>query len=182
MWIDKDKWLFMEKQNQAYDMLLNLPSALVVFSVFVIISFIFSYILKKISNKYDTRASEIFRLVSNSQKTLMIFIGVVMAISKLGFDVSALITGLGLTGFAIGLALKDAISNIVAGALIVIYRPFVIGDDIKFSDCNGRVSDINLRYVTVETEDGQQLIPNSLFLNTKIALMNKQNKGDMIEG
>lgn len=166
----------MENTQQAYEVLINLPLALAVFGIFIAASIFISYTLKKIANKYDASASKIFRLISNSQKTLLIFIGAVMGISKLGFDISALITGLGLTGFAISLALKDAISNIVGGALIVIYRPFLIGDEIKFADCIGKVSDINLRYITIETAEGLQLIPNSLFLNTKILLINKKNE------
>lgn len=164
----------MENQHQAFEIIKNLPYAATILCASILISIILTYLLKKISSKYDAGASEIFRLISNSQKTLLIFIGIVMAISRLGFDVSALITGLGLTGFAIGLALKDAISNIVAGSLIVIYRPFLIGDIIKVSDCSGEVTDINLRYVSIQTEEGKQLIPNSLFLNTKILLIDKQ--------
>ena len=48
-----------------------------------------------------------------------------------GVDVSALVAGLGLAGFAIGFALRDAVSNTLAGVLVLMYQPFRVGDDIK---------------------------------------------------
>ena len=99
------------------------------------------------------------------------FIASVMALSQLGYDVSALITGLGLTGFALGFALKDAISNLIAGMMIVVYKPFKIGTLVELSGSRGEIIDINLRYLTVKTKEGQCLIPNSLILNNKLNIL-----------
>jgi small-conductance mechanosensitive channel len=75
-----------------------------------------------------------------------------------------------LTGFALGFALKDAISNLIAGIMIVIYKPCEMGDLIELSGTKGRIVDINLRYLTVSTENGKCLIPNALILNNKLTL------------
>lgn len=93
-----------------------------------------------------------------------------MAIGQLGFNVSALVAGLGLSGFALGFALKDAVSNLIAGVMIVIYKPCGIGDVVEISGTKGEIIDINLRYLTLSTESGKCLIPNSLILNNKLNL------------
>jgi len=149
----------------------NLYSALFIFGLFTLASFLFDRALRKLGNHFDTASSEVFSILANSQKGVLIFIGSVLALSELGFDVSALVAGLGLTGFALGLALKDAISNLVAGVMIVLYKPFELGDFIEISETKGEVKDINLRYITISSEGAHNLVPNSLFLNNKLAIL-----------
>lgn len=153
----------------------NIIQAIVIFGVFILASIIIDRMLKKIASHYDASASEPFRLISNSQKAVLIFTGIVLALSKLGFDVSALVAGLGLTGFAIGFALKDAISNLVAGIMIVLYKPIELGNIIEVSSTKGEVVDINLRYITIKTEKVTHLIPNSLLLSNKVAIFDEKN-------
>lgn len=86
----------------------NVIQAILVFAAFVVVSLIIDRFLKQVAARFDSAASESFRLISNSQRVVLIFIGAVLALSKLGFDVGALVAGLGLTGFALGFALKDA--------------------------------------------------------------------------
>jgi small-conductance mechanosensitive channel len=150
----------------------NIPHALIIFGVFYVLSVVNDRVLKKVSTHYDTSASEIFRLLSNSQKALLLIVGSIIAIGKFGFNVSALVAGLGLSGFALGFALKDAISNLVAGIMIVIYKPFEIGSELDISGSCGKVTDINLRYITIKTESDLCLVPNSLFLSNKLTLKN----------
>lgn len=152
------------------EMVSNIPQALVVVGLFYIFSLFLDRLLGKISSHFDTDDSEVFRLLSNSQKALLMLIGITMAIGALGFDISALVAGLGLTGFALGFALKDAVSNLIAGIMIVIYKPCEIGDCIELSGTKGVIVDINLRYLTITTDCGKCLLPNSLILNSKLTL------------
>ncbi len=145
--------------------------ALFILLVFIVAAILFEKLLKNIAERYDASASESFRLLSNSQKAILIFIGGVLALSKLGFDVSALVAGLGLTGFALGLALKDAISNLVAGMMIVLYKPIELGDRVELAGVKGTVVDLNLRYIAVQADDAVHLVPNSLILNSKVSLL-----------
>jgi small conductance mechanosensitive channel len=135
--------------------------ALIIFSAFVAGSFFFSHLLREVSSRFDVSTNEVFRLLANFQQAIMIFIGSVLALAKLGFNVSALVAGLGLTGFALGFALKDAIANLVAGIMIVIYKPIEIGHIVEVSGSRGEVININLRYITIQKEDAIDLVPNS---------------------
>ncbi|MBT4011483.1 MAG: mechanosensitive ion channel [Planctomycetaceae bacterium] len=96
-------------------------------------------------------------------KVGVLMMGLVTALSNLGVDVSALVTGLGLTGFALGFALKDVISNVLAGVLILIYKPFVKSDYIKVKGHEGLVVSTDLRYTVLRDEAGAKLyIPNAM--------------------
>jgi small-conductance mechanosensitive channel len=97
-------------------------------------------------------------------------IGLITALGTLGVDVTALVAGLGLTGFALGFALKDIISNLLAGMLILAQKPFQRDDRISVQGftppLEGVVSHVDLRYTTLELPDRKILIPNSnLFTN-----------------
>lgn len=98
--------------------------------------------------------------------TLLVF-GVVTALGTLGLDVTALVAGLGLTGFALGFALRDIISNTLAGVLILLFRPFHRGDHVSVAGAEGVVADVDLRYTTLVVDESTRvLVPNStLFTN-----------------
>lgn len=153
----------------------NIVQAVLIFATFFVVSLFIDRVLRKIESRFDSSAHESFRLMSNSQKAILLFIGVVLALSKIGFDVGALVAGLGLTGFALGFALKDAISNLVAGIMIVLYKPIKLGNKIEVTGSKGTVVDLNLRYITVKADGITHLIPNSLLLNNKISIIDSES-------
>jgi small conductance mechanosensitive channel len=110
--------------------------------------------------------------LSRAAKLTFVACGALTALGTLGVDVTALVTGLGLTGFAVGFALKDIISNALSGILILVYKPFRHGDQITVSDQTGKVSEINLRYTVLDAEDKTVFVPNSN-LFTNVVIVNK---------
>ena len=142
--------------------------ALIVFLLFVIIAQLLSFLIKKLGNKRDIKTSRIYLLLAGSQKVITLLLGIITALGTLGVNVSALVASLGLTGFALGFALKDALSNLLAGIMIILYHPFDIGDTIELLESKGKVIDINLRYTTLEVESGVMLVPNSACLSNNI--------------
>jgi small-conductance mechanosensitive channel len=111
-------------------------------------------------------------LLGRILKGLVITVGFISSLGTLGVNVSALVAGLGLTGFALGYALKDSIANLLAGILILLYRPFGINDRINVDDNEGVVKHIDLRYTTLENETGRILIPNSKLFTNPITVFN----------
>ena len=93
------------------------------------------------------------------------------ALGTIGVDVSALVAGLGLTGFALGFGLKDILANVVSGVLILLYRPFELYDRIIVAGLEGVVSEIDLRYTKLEQEEKTFLVPNSLLITNTITLL-----------
>ena len=88
-------------------------------------------------------------------------IGVFVALDVLGVNTQAVVTGLGLGGVALGFALKDIISNLVSGLLILLTRTFEIGDQIVVGETEGTVERIEVRVTHIRTYDGRLvLVPN----------------------
>lgn len=110
-------------------------------------------------------------LLARGARLLLLGFGVVTALGTLGVNIAALVAGLGLTGFALGFALKDSISNVLAGVLLLIYRPFGINDRISVTNQEGTVVAIDLRYTTLEAEARRILIPNSVLFTTPIIVL-----------
>jgi len=81
-----------------------------------------------------------------------------------------MVAGLGLTGLALGLALKEIVSNALAGVLILIYKPFKRGDAIGVLAFRGAVVEVNLRYTTIESKTSRVFIPNTLLLTNAVEL------------
>lgn len=142
--------------------------ALAVLLASIFLGWLLSLLIRRLGRHKSMQRSRIYRLIANSLNTVIVGAGVISALGTLGVNVAALVAGLGLTGFALGLALKDAISNFVAGMMIVIYSPFGLDDTIELAGVKGKVVDINLRYVTLETATEVVLIPNSNFLTSAI--------------
>ena len=145
--------------------------ALVIIIVFWIISKIFKRIVYKILDK-NSLNSNIGRVLSSIVKNIIMIFGFITSLGTLGINVSAIVAGLGLTGFAFGFAFKDMLSNFISGVMIFIYEPFKINDFIEVEGKEGKVVDVNLRYVTIETETQKILVPNSISVS-KVIVVNK---------
>ncbi|MGL6122666.1 MAG: mechanosensitive ion channel family protein [Shewanella sp.] len=89
-------------------------------------------------------------------------IGVLIALSQLGIELGPLLAGFGIAGVIIGFALQDTLSNFASGMMILIYRPYDVGDLINAAGVTGRVSNMSLVSTTIKTLDNQRLIvPNN---------------------
>ena len=93
---------------------------------------------------------------------LILFLGFMVALSQFGIDMGPILAGLGIAGFVIGFALQDTLANFAAGAMILAYRPFDVGDLVEAAGVTGKVKDMNLTSTRILTIDHQTLIvPNS---------------------
>lgn len=96
-------------------------------------------------------------------------LGLVLAVDALGFEPQTVVAGLGLTGLALGFALKDILSNFVSGLLLLLLRPFQLGDQIVVGDTEGAVERIRLRATDIRTYDGRLvLVPNSEIFTSRV--------------
>ena len=100
----------------------------------------------------------------------------------MGMNVTALVAGLGLTGFAVGFALKDVISNALAGILIIIYKPFKQKDHITVSSFAGQVCSIDLRYTVLEAQGKKIFIPNAMLFSNAVSVTHSEPSEEKDEG
>lgn len=142
--------------------------------IIIIIFYIISKIIKTAILKMTARLkidNYLSSFLARISSIIVVFFGLVTALGTLGINVSAIVAGLGLTGFALGFALKDTISNLLSGILILLYRPFKIGDMIKISGYQGCVVAIDLRYTELKQEADKILIPNSKLFKDPITVI-----------
>ncbi len=96
-------------------------------------------------------------------------LGIVVGLNNAGYDVGAVLAGLGIGGLAFAIAAKDTVSNMFGGLTIFIDKPFVKGDRVKVKGVDGRIQDIGLRTTKLETMEGRRLtIPNSAFIDNPV--------------
>ncbi|MCW9049760.1 MAG: mechanosensitive ion channel family protein [Deltaproteobacteria bacterium] len=111
-------------------------------------------------------------LVPFIRKTLRVFIvflAVLMLVQNLGYSISGLLASLGLGGLAVALAAKDSLSNIFGSIMILLDRPFTIGDWIKAGDMEGTVEEIGFRSTRIRTFAKTLItVPNSTLMNMSI--------------
>ncbi|USH03920.1 mechanosensitive ion channel [Grimontia kaedaensis] len=90
------------------------------------------------------------------------FIGILIALSQIGLNLTPILTGFGIAGVIVGFALQDTLSNFAAGMMLLIYRPFDVGDFVQAGGVEGKVSHMSLVNTTIKTFDNQIIIvPNS---------------------
>jgi small-conductance mechanosensitive channel len=100
--------------------------------------------------------------------TVWIILGVI-ALSQMGIEIKPLLTGLGIGGLAVALAVQNILGDLFAAIAIVVDKPFVVGDSISVENYRGKVEHIGLKTTRVRSESGEQIIfANGELLKSKI--------------
>jgi small conductance mechanosensitive channel len=144
--------------------------SLLIFLAFWLVAVIFQKIVHGMGKRSGLNP-DIIGLLDRIIKAGIVGFGIVTALGTAHVNVSALVASLGLTGFALGFAMKDALSNTLAGVLILIYQPFRRGDHIITSGFEGTVDQIDLRYTTLTSAEDKILIPNSTMFTNPIKVV-----------
>ncbi|NMD53880.1 mechanosensitive ion channel [Shewanella sp. DNRA4] len=161
-----EQWL-----NTAKDQAINHGPTLVfklfIFSLILFVAGLAGKLVKKIvSNTVSNSKLNFSKLLQDFFTSLsgkaVFTIGVLIALSQLGIELGPLLAGFGIAGVIIGFALQDTLSNFASGMMILIYRPYDVGDLINAAGVSGRVSHMSLVSTTIKTLDNQRLIiPNN---------------------
>ena len=106
----------------------------------------------------------IIKFVKRISFALLISFVIIAALSKLGVQTASLVAVLGALGLAIGLSIKSSLSNLASGILLIIFRPFKVGDTIQIGSVTGTVDEILILYIRMITPQKQHIIiPNNKF-------------------
>jgi len=133
------------------------------------------YIARKLSNLLEKGMRKagtdplLIGFIGNVTYGILLVAVVLAAVDSLGVNVTSLLTIVGAAGLAVGLAMKDSLSNFAAGVMIIIFRPFKIGDYIQAGGTAGSVDEIGMFATLMHTPDNQRIIvPNSSILGGNI--------------
>ncbi len=161
--------LFMERLPE---MLLSFGAKLI---VALIIFFIGKWIAKAISNvvkrlmgkgKMD---SNVAQFLGNLIYGVMLAFVIIAAIARLGVQTTSLVAIFGAATLAVGMALQGTLGNFSSGVMLLIFRPFKVGDSVIAGGINGKVHDIGIFATTIIPSDGRKVIvPNGKLSNDTI--------------
>lgn len=142
-------------------------------------SFITHFVNRKISKEGFTTGSKVTQLktIGLLGKTVLWITIVLLMIDNLGFNVTTLITGLGIGGIAIALAVQNVLGDLIASLSIILDKPFEVGDFIIVDDLMGNVEEIGLKTTRVKSISGEQLIfSNNDLLQSRIKNYKRMNE------
>lgn len=134
-----------------------------ILALFRVLAFLVKRVIRRAVSSSKLEMSQLLRatLIAWSSRMVML-LGLLVAVSQLGIEIGPLLAGLGIAGFIVGFALQDSLANFAAGAMILIYRPFDVGDVIEAATVMGTVNEMSLVSTTILTFDNQTLIiPNN---------------------
>lgn len=144
--------------------LFRLVLALLILLLFVQLGKLAKNMMRRALSPGRVNLSRLLRdMILASVKNLIILLGALIALSQLGISLGPLLAGLGIAGFIIGFALQDSLTNFVSGMMILIYRPFDVGDFVEVSGVQGKVHKMSLVNTTFLTIDNRKLVmPNNM--------------------
>jgi small conductance mechanosensitive channel len=162
----------------------KLLAAILIFIVGRWISKRLSKLLGRLLEKNNVDVT-LIRFAENLIYYALIVVVIIAAIGQLGINTTSFLTIVGAAGLAIGLALKDSLSNFAAGVMLILFRPFRVGDYVGAGGVNGTVKGITMFNTVLHTPDNQVIIvPNGMITSNVITNVtaNDTRRVDLVIG
>ncbi len=131
---------------------------------------IFTYYLAPLAEASENDLDDqVLPIVRKGTSLIIWSIGIIVALNNAGYDVGAVLAGLGIGGLALAMAAKDTVSNFFGGVTIFVDQPFKLGDRVKVSGFDGTIEEIGIRSTRLRTLAGTLVtIPNSVFSDSEV--------------
>ena len=171
-------------QTTGVDFGINVITAIVIFFVGKWIVALVIKGLMKAMQKGDIDTT-LRRFIANLARMLLMLFVIIAAINALGVQTASLIALIGAAGLAVGLALQGSLSNFAAGVLIVLFRPYKVGDWIEGGGVSGAVEEVQILTTVLKTGDNKRvIIPNSQIMGSTITnySANETRRVDLVVG
>ena len=132
-------------------------------------------LLEKVK-KFQELDETLRKFLLNGAKIVLYVVLVVSIIGILGIPIASIVTILGAAGLAVGMALQGALANLAGGIMLLIFRPFNVGDYVIAADAEGVVKELNLFYTVLNTIDNKTItIPNGSLMNANVTNMTAED-------
>ncbi len=171
-------------QSTGLEFAINVVIAIVIFVVGRIIARIISNGIRKLMNAQEV--DQILQsFVGNLSYWMLMTFVIIAAISQLGIQTTSLIAIMGAAGLAVGLAMQGSLANFASGVLIVMFRPYRVGDYVEAAGIAGVVLQVQILTTVLKTGDNKQIIvPNGQIMGSIITnySANETRRVDMVVG
>ncbi|MEZ5197964.1 MAG: mechanosensitive ion channel family protein [Bacteroidales bacterium] len=122
------------------------------------------YLVPMAEKSESTMDDQMIPVIQKGLRAVIWILGIIVALNNAGYNVGALLAGLGIGGLALAMAAKDTVSNIFGGITIFTDKPFKINDRVKLNGFDGMITEIGIRSTRLKTLEGRIVtIPNSKF-------------------
>ena len=168
--IPENMWTIIEKGVQII-FIIKIFQAITILMDFIISHYVIK--LLKVKKGFDTELTKMLTRIVNI--AIWVIGARSMILNLFGYDIGALVAGLGIGGLALALAAQDPLSNFFSSLSIIADKPFKVEDVIKFGDIEGIIKDIGLRTTRIETFFGTMIsVPNSTLAKANVENMSKR--------
>jgi small conductance mechanosensitive channel len=152
---------------------------------FLFLARVVGKVVRKATSMHAEMSDLLKRFLNNIVRRAVLLIGFLIALSTLGVNIGALLALIGGSAFIVGFALQDTLGNFAAGLMLLVYRPFDVGDAVEVGGVNGKVDKVSLVSTTIRTFDNKVvLVPNKQVWGEVItnATASDERRVDMIFG
>ena len=140
---------------------INIALALAVFIIGRWVAKAITNTIKRVMTKYQVDGT-LVGFTGNIVYTVLLVVVVIAALDRLGVDTTSVLAVFAAAGLAVGLALKDSLSNFSAGVMLILFKPFKVGDFVEAGGTSGIVEDIGIFNTLMRTPDNREVtVPNS---------------------
>jgi len=138
-------------------------------AVLIVALWISSAIESRLLRSATGSSLSVRKALSNATRALLLFLGLIFALSAVGIDLTALSVLGGAVGVGIGLGLQKLAANYVSGFVILTERSMRIGDNVRVDNFEGRITNINARYTVVRSSAGREsIVPNEMMITQRV--------------
>lgn len=156
-----EDWFTEDRVNAAIALALNVAYAIAIIMVALFVAGWVKTRIVNVAQRHPKLDPTLFGFVANLGKYLILVFAATFVLNRFGIQTTSLVALIGAAGLAIGLALQGTLTNLAAGVMIVMFRPFRVGDAITAAGQSGTVQEISLFFTELKTYDGVQVIlPN----------------------
>ncbi len=171
-------------QTNGQQLLINVVSAIVIYYVGKVVAAVLTRMLSRVLERAKVDKM-LVSFLTNILYFVMLAVVVMAALERLGVETTSFTAVLAATGFAIGLALQGSLGNFAAGVILIVFRPFKLGDTVEVGGVTGCVEEIAIFSTILKTPDNRRVIvPNGEITNSVITnnSHNPQRRIDLVIG
>jgi len=171
---------FLKFNDSISSVLENVAYLALVLDITTVFSRIFdaliSEVIMPLSEKSESSFdNQLIPVIQKGVRSIIWVLGIIIGLDNIGFDITAMIAGLGIGGLALALAAQDSVKNIFAGIMIFLDKPFRLNDRIQINGHDGSVEEVGLRSTRIRTLEGRIVtIPNCTFTDNSVINVTSQ--------
>ena len=168
-WTTIENWVTQDRIDYALGLAMNVLYAIIIITVALIVAGWVRRRILRFSANHPRMDATLFGFLGSLAKYAVLTVAAIFVLNRFGIQTTSLVALIGAAGLAIGLALQGTLSNLAAGVMLILFRPFRAGDFVDVAGQSGTVREVSLFFTEFATPDNVQvIIPNGQIWSSAI--------------